>query len=171
MFVTTRSGKREEVSFDKVLNRIKTLSDGLEHVNPALVAQKVCSQIEDGITTARLDEFAAETCAMMQARNHPNYGAIAARIVVDNHHKNTPSTFHECVSILYDAGVASHKLYLHSSNTSLEEMIDYSRDFLFDYFGFKTLEKGYLLRANGKVVERPQHMWNLGMQMWRISYD
>jgi ribonucleoside-diphosphate reductase alpha chain len=159
MFVTTRSGKREEVSFDKVLNRIKTLSDGLEHVNPALVAQKVCSQIEDGITTARLDEFAAETCAMMQARNHPNYGAIAARIVVDNHHKNTPSTFHECVSILYDAGVASHKLYLHSSNTSLEEMIDYSRDFLFDYFGFKTLEKGYLLRANGKVVERPQHMW------------
>lgn len=159
MFVTTRSGKREEVSFDKVLNRIKTLSDGLEHVNPALVAQKVCSQIEDGITTARLDEFAAETCAMMQARNHPNYGAIAARIVVDNHHKNTPSTFHECVSILYDAGVASHKLYVHSSNTALEEMIDYSRDFLFDYFGFKTLEKGYLLRANGKVVERPQHMW------------
>ena len=92
MFVVTRTGKREEVSFDRVLNRIKSLSGDLEHVNPTLVAQKVCTQIEDGITTARLDEFAAETCATMQARNHPNYGVLAARIVIDNHHKNTPST-------------------------------------------------------------------------------
>jgi ribonucleoside-diphosphate reductase alpha chain len=156
MFVTTRSGKREEVSFDKVLTRIKTLSNGLDHVNPTLVAQKVCSQIEDGITTARLDEFAAETCAMMQARNHPNYGVIAARIVVDNHHKNTPDTFKECADILYGAGIVSKTI---ADAQDVESIIDYSRDFLFDYFGFKTLEKGYLLKVNGKSVERPQHMW------------
>jgi ribonucleoside-diphosphate reductase alpha subunit len=159
MFVTTRSGKREEVSFDKVLTRIKTLSNGLDHVNPTLVAQKVCTQIEDGITTARLDEFAAETCAMMQARNHPNYGVIAARIVIDNHHKNTPSTFAECAETLYSAGIISQKIYEASKKEGIQEMIDYDRDFLFDYFGFKTLEKGYLLKVGGITVERPQHMW------------
>ena len=81
MFVVNRRGIREEVSFDRVLNRIKSLSDDLEHVNPTLVAQKVCTQIEDGITTARLDEFAAETCATMQARNHPNYGILALSLI------------------------------------------------------------------------------------------
>lgn len=155
MFVITRNGKREEVSFDRVLARIKKLSDGLPNVNPTLVAQKVCSQIEDGITTARLDEFAAETCATMQARNHPEYGTLAARIVVDNHHKNTPATFQECTDALFAAGVISGA----SLGADVQDMIEYERDYMFDYFGFKTLEKGYLLRVNGKVVERPQHMW------------
>lgn len=159
MFVVTRTGKREEVSFDRVLNRIKSLSGDLEHVNPTLVAQKVCTQIEDGITTARLDEFAAETCATMQARNHPNYGVLAARIVIDNHHKNTPSTFRECVSILHSDGIVSDKIETISQCPEIQEMLNYDRDLAFDYFGFKTLEKGYLLQKNGKVIERPAHMW------------
>ena len=160
MYVTKRDGRREEVSFDKVLHRIQTLSVGLEHVNPVLVAQKVCSQIHDGIQTADLDEFAAETAAMMVGRAHPNYGKLAACIAIDNHHKNTPATFADCVSALYGAGVVSQKLYEVSKMVGIQEMIDYNRDFeLFDYFGFKTLEKSYLQKAGGKVVERPQHMW------------
>ena len=160
MYVTKRDGRREEVSFDKVLHRIQTLAVGLEHVNPVLVAQKVCSQIHDGIQTADLDEFAAETAAMMVGRAHPNYGKLAACIAIDNHHKNTPATFADCVSALYGAGVVSQKLYEVSKMVGIQEMIDYNRDFeLFDYFGFKTLEKSYLQKAGGKVVERPQHMW------------
>lgn len=157
MFVVTRTGKREEVSFDRVLNRIKSLSHDLEHVNPTIVAQKVCNQIEDGISTARLDEFASEICASMQARNHPNYGTLAARIVIDNHHKNTPSTFRECVKTL--KGIVSEKVDTVSQYPELENIIKYDRDFMFDFFGFKTLERAYLLKKDGKVIERPQHMW------------
>uniref|UniRef100_A0A6C0CJB3 ribonucleoside-diphosphate reductase n=1 Tax=viral metagenome TaxID=1070528 RepID=A0A6C0CJB3_9ZZZZ len=160
MYVTKRDGRHEEVSFDKVLHRIQTLAVGLEHVNPVLVAQKVCSQIHDGILTADLDEFAAETAAMMVGRAHPNYGKLAACIAIDNHHKNTPATFAECVAALFEAGVVSPKLYEVSKMVGIQEMIDYNRDFeLFDYFGFKTLEKSYLQKVGGKVVERPQHMW------------
>ena len=162
IYVTTRSGKREPVSFDKVLKRIQGLADGLDHVNPDLVAQKVCTQISDGIKTSELDEFAAETCAMMQARHHPNYGKLAARIVIDNHQKNTPSTLQECVDRLGRDILVSHNYVwdLTEFPKELEAMIDYSRDFNFDYFGFKTLEKGYLLRTrDGKACERPQHMW------------
>ena len=85
LYVTTRNGTREPVSFDKILKRIQGLATGLDHVNPDLVAQKVCSQLADGIKTSKLDEFAAETCAMMQARNHPNYGKLAARLLILNH--------------------------------------------------------------------------------------
>jgi ribonucleoside-diphosphate reductase alpha subunit len=159
MYVIKRDGTREEVSFDKVLNRIKKLSGDLEYVNPAVVAQKVCSQIRDGIRTSELDEFAAETCAMMVSRSHPNYGLLAARIVIDNHQKNTPNTFYKCVANLYEEGIVSEKLYEISKHDELEKMIDYSRDFIFDYFGYKTLEKGYLLRIKNKIIERPQHMW------------
>ena len=160
MYVTKRDGRREEVSFDKVLHRIQTLSVGLEHVNPVLVAQKVCSQIHDGIHTADLDEFAAETAAMMVGRAHPNYGKLAACIAIDNHHKNTPDTFQECAELLCEKGIVSQKICEVSRMQGIQEMIDYSRDFeLFDYFGFKTLEKSYLQKVDGKVVERPQHMW------------
>jgi ribonucleoside-diphosphate reductase alpha chain len=162
IYVTKRDGSREPVSFDQVLQRIQRLAKGLEHVNPDLVAQKVCSQIADGIKTSELDEFAAETCAMMQARNHPNYGRLAARIVIDNHQKNTPSTLRECVDRLGKDYLVSHNYIwdLTEHHEELEKMIDYSRDFNFDYFGFKTLEKGYLLRTrDGKACERPQHMW------------
>jgi ribonucleotide reductase alpha subunit len=162
IYVTTRIGNREPVSFDKILKRVQSLADGLDHVNPDLVAQKVCTQISDGIKTSELDEFAAETCAMMQARHHPNYGKLAARIVIDNHQKNTPSTLQECVDRLAKDVLVSHNYVwdLTEFPKELEAMIDYSRDFSFDYFGFKTLEKGYLLRTrDGKPCERPQHMW------------
>ena len=162
LYVIKRNGTREPVSFDQILQRLQKLAKGLEHVNPDLVALKVCSQIADGIKTSDLDEFAAETCAMMQARNHPNYGKLAARIVIDNHQKLTPSTLKECVDRLAkDKLVTEDYVWdLAEYPKELEAMIDYSRDFSFNYFGFKTLEKGYLLRTrDGKACERPQHMW------------
>jgi len=163
MFVIKRNGDQVPVSFDEVLQRIRKLSEGLEHVNPDLVAQKVCNQLVDGMHTSKLDEFAGETCAMMQARYHPNYGKLASRIVIDNHQKITSSTLIDCVEKLYHGKnqlvtddyhdlVCKHK-------EQYEQMIDYSRDYMFDYFGFKTLERGYLLRVDGHVIERPQHMW------------
>ena len=162
IYVTKRDGTREPVSFDQILQRLQRLAKGLDHVNTDLVAQKVCSQIADGIKTSDLDEFAAETCAMMQARNHPNYGKLAARIVIDNHQKLTPSTLKECVDRLAkDCLVSEDYVWdLTEYPKELEAMIDYTRDFNFNYFGFKTLEKGYLLRTrDGKACERPQHMW------------
>jgi ribonucleoside-diphosphate reductase alpha subunit len=168
MYVIKRSGTHEPVSFDKILHRIQRLAQTLDHVDPAQVAQKVCSQIQNGITTAQLDEFAAETCAMMQARNHPNYGKLAARIVIDNHHKTTPSTLAEYVSEighLLNPEVAALLL-------RMQEYVDYSRDFMFDYFGFKTLERAYLLRKDGQVVERPQHMWmRVSVEIHRDNVD
>ena len=163
LYVTKRDGTREPVSFDQILRRIQKLAEGLEHVNPDLVSQKVCSQIADGIKTSELDEFAAETCAMMQARNHPNYGKLAARIIIDNHQKKTPKTLKECVAELYSGNVQVISIEYHTlvieDGDRYEEMIDYSRDFIFDYFGFKTLLSGYLLKQGDRVIERPQHMW------------
>ena len=172
MFVTKRNGEREKVSFDKVLARIEKLAEGLDHVNPTVVAQKVCSQIQDGISTKELDGFAAETCAMMVGRGHPNYGLLAARIAIDNHQKNTPSTFSECV---FRLGLSEKltQVAVVSFAREIEEMIDYSRDFAFDYFGFKTLEKGYLLRDDqGVILERPQHMWmRVAIEIHTTSYE
>jgi len=171
MFVIKRDGSKVPVSFDEVLHRIRSLSDGL-HVNPDMVAQKVCSQLENGIDTRKLDEFAAETCATMQSRYHPNYGTLAARIVISNHQKNTPSSLLECVQKLdvspeYSEAVTKNAI-------EYEQMIDYSRDFMFDYFGFRTLQNGYLLQG-----ERPQHMWmrvaiqlhGTNFQLVRETYD
>ena len=162
LHVVKRDGTCVPVSFDQILGRIRKLSGGLEHVNPDLVAQKVCSQLQDGMETRQLDEFAAETCAMMQSRHHPNYGLLGARILVDNHQKNTPQTLFECVEALYhDQSIISDEYHdlVCGNRDSYESMIDYFRDFMFDYFGFKTLERAYLLKKNGKVIERPQHMW------------
>jgi ribonucleoside-diphosphate reductase alpha chain len=160
LYVTKRNGARVPVSFNEVLTRLQRLADGLEHVNPDLVAQKVCTQIQDGIKTSELDEFAAETCAMMQARHHPNYGKLAARILIDNHHKNTPARLIDSAQVLFDERIVSESYYLVAQDPAIESMIDYSRDFMFDYFGYKTLERGYLLkRRDGRTWERPQHMW------------
>ena len=160
--VIKRDGSREPVSFDQITQRIRKLAEGLEYVNPDLVSQKVCSQLSDNIKTSELDEFAAETCATMQSRYHPNYGMLAARILIDNHHKNTPPTLLDCIETLYhEQEIVSetyHDLVCNHKN-EYESIIDYSRDFMFDYFGFKTLERSYLLKKNGKVVERPQHLW------------
>lgn len=172
MYVTKRNGDRVPVSFNEVLTRIQRLADGLAHVNPDLVAQKVCNQIQDGIKTSELDEFAAETCAMMQARYHPNYGKLAARLVIDNHHKNTPSKLVDVAQVLFDEGIVSESHYYVAQDLEFETMIDYSRDFMFDYFGFKTLEKGYLLRRrDGRVWERPQHLWmRVAIQLHGVNF-
>ena len=111
IYVTKRNGARVPVSFNEVLTRLQRLADGLDHVNPDLVAQKVCSQIQDGIKTSELDEFAAETCAMMQARHHPNYGKLAARILIDNHQKNTPARLVDSAQVLFDEGVVNESYY------------------------------------------------------------
>ena len=163
IYVIKRNGDRVPVSFDQILERIRSLSDGVDHVNPDMVALKVCNQLQDGMTTTQLDEFAAETCAMMQARFHPNYGKLAARILISNHHKNTPDTLLKCSEELYHGPVqlisdTYHELVCKYSE-AYQAMIDYSRDNMFDYFGLKTLEKGYLLKQDGLLTERPQHMW------------
>ena len=172
IYVTKRNGSRVPVSFNEVLTRIQRLADGLDHVNPDLVAQKVCTQIQDGIKTSELDEFAAEVCAMMQARHHPNYGKLAARLVIDNHQKNTPCRLIDSAQVLFDEGVVSEEYYKSAQNLELEGMIEYSRDFMFEYFGFKTLENGYLLRRrDGRIWERPQHMWmRVSMQLHGDNY-
>jgi ribonucleoside-diphosphate reductase alpha subunit len=173
IYVTKRDGSRQPVSFDQVLRRVQGLATGLEHVNPDIVAQKVCSQIADGIKTSELDEFAAETCAMMQARNHPNYGKLAARLVIDNHQKNTPNNLVDAVSVLHSEGIVSDEVHAAAVEPRFEDMIDYSRDFMFDYFGFKTLLNGYLLRRrDGRVWERPQHMWmRVAIQLHGNDYN
>ena len=175
LHVVKRDGSRVPVSFDQILGRIRKLSDGLEHVNPDLVAQKVCSQLQDGMETRQLDEFAAETCAMMQSRHHPNYGLLGARILIDNHQKNTPQTLLECIEALYhDQSIISDEYHdlVCANRDSYESMINYSRDFMFDYFGFKTLERAYLLKKDGKVIERPQHMWmRVAIQLHGKDFD
>jgi ribonucleoside-diphosphate reductase alpha chain len=173
IYVTKRNGNRVPVSFNEVLTRIQKLADGLSHVNPDLVAQKVCNQIQDGIKTSELDEFAAEVCAMMQARYHPNYGKLAARLVIYNHQKKTPSRLIDSAQVLFDDGVISEEYYTCAQNLELETMIDYSRDFMFEYFGFKTLENGYMLkRKDGRIWERPQHMWmRVAIQLHGSRYE
>jgi len=175
MYVTKRNGDRVPVSFDEILQRVRKLSDGLEHVNPDLVAQKVCNQLTDGMPTSKLDEFAAETCAMMQARYHPNYGKLASHIVIDNHHKTTPATLLECVEKLYHGKTQIisdeyHDIVCKNAD-KYQDMICYDCDFVFDYFGFKTLERGYLLKVDGVTVERPQHMWmRVAIQLHRDNF-
>jgi ribonucleoside-diphosphate reductase alpha chain len=162
LFVIKRDGTRVPISFDQITDRIRHLSTNLEHVNPDLVAQKVCSQLQNDMKTSELDDFAAETAAMMQSRYHPNYGMLASRILIDNHHKNTPSTLIECIETLYHNQEIVSDTYhdlVCKHKDEYEKMIDYSRDYMFDYFGFKTLERAYLLKKEGKVIERPQHMW------------
>jgi ribonucleoside-diphosphate reductase alpha subunit len=150
MYVTKRNGDRVPVSFNEVSTRIQRLAEGLPHVNPDLVSQKVCSQIHDGIKTSELDEFAAETCAMMQARYHPNYGKLAARIIIDNHQKLNPELPPLDNPIYSDA----YRSIFNQHASEIMQMFVWERDFMFDYFGFKTLQKGYMLPG-----ERPQHMW------------
>jgi ribonucleoside-diphosphate reductase alpha subunit len=150
MYVTKRNGDRVPVSFNEVSTRIQRLAEGLPHVNPDLVSQKVCSQIHDGIKTSELDEFAAETCAMMQARYHPNYGKLAARIIIDNHQKLNPELPPLDNPMYSDA----YRSVFNQHASEIMSIFRWERDFMFDYFGFKTLQKGYMLPG-----ERPQHMW------------
>ncbi|KAJ8477118.1 hypothetical protein OPV22_020845 [Ensete ventricosum] len=170
MYVVKRDGRPEAVHFDKITARLKKLSYGLsqEHCDPVLVAQKVCAGVYKGVTTSQLDELAAETAAAMTA-NHPDYASLAARIVVSNLHKNTRKSFSETIKLMYhnfnersgqEAPLIADDVYeiIMKNAACLDSEIIYDRDFDYDYFGFKTLERSYLLKVYGKVVERPQHM-------------
>jgi ribonucleoside-diphosphate reductase alpha chain len=167
MRVIKRNGEMEDVSFDKVLNRLKNLSSGLT-IDVSEIAQKVCSRIYDGVKTYELDELAAYLCSSMSIE-HPDYSLLASRIIISNHHKNTSPSFSETIQTLYNnldnhnnpVPLVSEELYnvVNKNKEKLNTCIDYQRDYLFDYFGFKTLERAYLLRVNKKIIERPQHMW------------
>jgi ribonucleoside-diphosphate reductase alpha subunit len=159
MRVLKRDGSYEHVSFDKVLRRISVLSEGLEGVEADEIAQKICSRIYDGVKTTELDELTATTCSTMSTV-HPNYGILASRVIISNLHKTTPKTFSEAVEVL-GTTLLSDELYAITKKYSdeIDKKIVYDRDYLFDYFGYKTLERAYLLKVNGLVVERPQYMW------------
>ena len=170
MLVVKRDGHRESVKFDKITARIEKLCYGLEpkYVNPVEVAMKVINGLYDGVTTQELDTLAAEVAATMATR-HPDYSRLAARIAISNLHKLTSKSFSSTMKRLYqhvdsktgqNAPMISKETWkiIHEHAAELDEAIIYDRDFGYDYFGFKTLEKSYLMRLDGKVVERPQHM-------------
>ncbi|CAM9595362.1 unnamed protein product, partial [Ectocarpus sp. 12 AP-2014] len=170
MFVIKRDGRKETVSFDKITARISHLCYGLDpkYVEPTLIAQKVISGVYPGVTTSELDELAAQTAAY-QATQHPDMSLLAARISVSNLHKCTWKTFSKTIEMLHayvlpqtgeKSSLISDEVFriVMENKEVLDAAIRDERDFEYDYFGFKTLEKSYLLRANGVVVERIQHM-------------
>lgn len=159
MQIVKRNGKREEVKFDKILGRVKNLSEGLK-VEPVAVSQKVVAGLVDGISSTKIDELLAETAAVLTTE-HPDYARLAARIAVSALHKVTASSFYQTMKQLYKEGVLSDEFLevLRGNGQKIDAMIDYNKDFNFDYFGYKTLEKGYLQKINGKIVERPQHLF------------
>jgi ribonucleoside-diphosphate reductase alpha chain len=185
MHVLKRNGEREIVAFDKILARLKTLGaqSKITGVNYTTLVIKIIDQLYDGIPTTKIDELTAQQCAMM-AVQHPDYGTLASYIIISNAHKNIPGRFYDAMRVLYEYRDANNKHvpiiskqvwdFLHEIvdtprngsgpgpyllHESLEQMIDHSRDYLIDYFGYKTLERSYLMRCHGAVVERPQHMW------------
>jgi len=171
MKVVKRSGKLEEVSFDKITARIKKLCYGLhsDFVDHIEISKKVVLGLYDGVTTTELDNLAAETAATMTTI-HPDYAVLAARIAISNLHKNTDKSFSQTMKDLYEyidpktgekAGLIGDETMeiIWRNRDVLDSAIIYDRDYDFDYFGFKTLERSYLLRMNGQVVERPQHLF------------
>jgi ribonucleoside-diphosphate reductase alpha chain len=169
MYVVKRDGHKEPVMFDKITDRIKKLCYGLnDMVDAVKVAMRVIEGLYDGVSTSELDNLAAETAASMTV-THPDYAQLAARIAISNLHKNTNKSFSETMSEMYHyvnprtnqaAPLISDEVYevIQANAEFLNSHIIYNRDFNYDYFGFKTLERSYLLRINGKIVERPQHM-------------
>lgn len=170
MFVRKRDGRQERVQFDKITARVSRLCYGLdvEHVDPVAITQKVISGVYGGVTTVQLDDLAAETAAYMTV-THPDYAILAARIAVSNLHKQTKKQWSSVVSDLYHyvnekngrlSPMISKETYecVMRHKEELDSAIVYDRDFNYQYFGFKTLERSYLLKIDGKIVERPQHM-------------
>lgn len=171
MFVIKRDGRTETVKFDKITARIEKLCYGLnpQLVDPVDVAKKVIEGLYDGVTTSELDNLAAETAASLTTR-HPDYALLASRIAVSNLHKNTTKSFSSTMKALYTyidpksqlaAPLLADDVWavIEKNADLLDSHIIYDRDFSFDYFGFKTLERSYLLKLNGQIVERPQHMY------------
>jgi len=166
-YVFKRNNDKEEVSFDKIINRIKNLSEGL-NINPSLIAQKIIKEIYDGIKTSEMDELAAQLCASLSTE-HPHYLELASRIELSNLHKNTSPSFSETIGILYNnkdihdkqCPLVSPEIYeiVNRNKTKLNSYINYSRDGFIDYFGLKTLERAYLMKVGGKIIERPQHLF------------
>jgi len=169
MRVTKRNGELQEISFDKILKRIKTLGQevGIQ-INYSSLVMKVIDQLYDTIPTTKIDEFAAEECASLSTM-HPDYSTLASRIIVSNHQKNTDCSYYDVVEKLHSfkdihgnqKSLVSEELWNFVSNhkQTIDNMIVYERDFLIDYFGFKTLEKAYLMKIRNKPIERIQHMW------------
>jgi len=169
MFVVKRDGRKEPIMFDKITARIRKLNYGLNPlVDPVRVAMRVIEGLYDGVTTSELDNLAAEIAATMTT-THPDYAKLAARISVSNLHKNTKKSFSETMTDLYEyvnprtgkkAPLLSDEVYkiIQKNADKLDSSIIYNRDFGYDFFGFKTLERSYLLKLNGNIVERPQHM-------------
>jgi ribonucleoside-diphosphate reductase alpha subunit len=177
MRVIKRSGNTEEVSFDKVLQRIRKAAKGLQ-INVDVLAQQVLTQIIDGVRTSELDELTAQLAASL-CTNHPDWGVLSARIAISNHHKQTSSSFSEVVLVLANqtmpktgekTQIVSDELVsiVKEHGTKIDERIQYDRDYLFDYFGFKTLERSYLLKdTTMKIMERPQHLWmRVALALW-----
>jgi ribonucleoside-diphosphate reductase alpha chain len=169
MFVVKRDGRRESVKFDKITARIEKLCYGFQLVDPIDVAKKVIEGLFDGVTTSELDNLAAETAASLTTK-HPDYALLASRIAVSNLHKNTIKSFSETMRLLHvyvdkktgkDASLIADDVWevIQENAELLDSTIIYDRDFGFDYFGFKTLEKSYLLKIDGKIAERPQHLF------------
>lgn len=168
MRVTKRDGTLESLYFDKILNRIRKLGIEVDiQLNYQFLVMKVIEQLYDTIHTSKIDELAAEQCAVLSTK-HPDYAKLASRIVVSNHQKNTSSVFSNVIDKLYNScdihgthrPFVSKLVYDYTNKyfNELNNMIDYDRDYLYDYFGFKTLEKSYLFKLNKKIVERPQHL-------------
>ena len=170
MLVLKRDGRRESVRFDKITARIENLCYELDpkFIQPIEVAKKVIDGLYDGVSTTELDNLAAEVCASLTVK-HPDYATLAARIAISNLHKTTSQSFSNTMKRLYtyvnpktggNASLIDPEVYgiVKKNAARLDETIDYKRDFGYDYFGYKTLEKSYLIRLDGKVVERPQHM-------------
>jgi ribonucleotide reductase alpha subunit len=169
MRVIKRNGELEEIAFDKILNRIKKL--GMEaniNVNYSSLTMKVIDQLYDKIHTTKIDELTADHCISLST-HHPDYATLAGRILVSNHQKNTSPSFSEAMKQLYyfydvhegHSPIISQELWeMVSSNREIfDEMINHNRDYLIDFFGFKTLERAYLYKINNTIVERPQYMW------------
>ena len=170
MQVVNRKGERENVRFDAILEKLSGLTDGLDTnwVDAANLTKLTIEGLYDGVTTRELDQLAAETAASL-ASHHPDYSRLAARICVDDLHRSTKETFSEVITDLREfidpesgehAPLISAEIYeiIMANKETLDNYIDYNRDFNYDYFGFKTLERSYLLKLNGEVAERPQHM-------------
>ena len=171
MRVQKRNGSYEEVSFDKILTRIKSLSHGSEFkqrltIDETIIAQKVIQEIHDGVKTSELDELSSQIAIAMYSKN-PQFKTLAGRIVISNHHKNTKDTFSEKIELLYNyhkndkhKPLVAKYLYdlVQENKEKIDNTIDYMKDYDFDFFGFKTLEKSYLYKMDGVIVERPQDM-------------
>jgi len=169
MRVLKRNGKYENIGFDKILKRVKSIGTecGIK-LNYTNFVMKVIDQLYDGISTTKIDELTAEQCASLSVQ-HPDYNILAGRIIISNHHKNTSSTFFSVMEKLYNFRDVHNNHYplvsqdffdvVQTNKEELNNMIDNERDYLIDYFGFKTLERAYLMKYNNVIVERPQYLW------------